>query len=105
MFLFLRQVAEDVEDTDRATGVLGHLEHIEEIGGVGGRVTVIGTVETTIKLGKQQARQTFLVVKESVAGYDCLLGQDFLRRNCGGIFFTEHSVNFALGVQLERWAR
>jgi hypothetical protein len=71
--------------------------HIEEIGGVGGRVTVIGTVETTVKLGKQQARQTFLVLKDSVAGYNCLLGQDFLRRNCGGIFFTEYSVNFAIG--------
>ena len=71
--------------------------HIEEIGGVGGKVTVIGKLETTVKLGKQQARQTFLVLKDSVAGYSCLLGQDFLRKNCGGIFFTEHSVNFALG--------
>ena len=71
--------------------------NIEQIGGVGGEVRVLGTLESTVKLGKQQIRQVFLVVKEPVAGYDCLLGQNFLRQNCGGIFFTEHSVSFALG--------
>jgi RNase H-like domain found in reverse transcriptase/Reverse transcriptase (RNA-dependent DNA polymerase)/Integrase zinc binding domain/gag-polyprotein putative aspartyl protease len=70
---------------------------IKEIGGVGGEVSVLGAIESTVKLGKRQIRQVFLVIKDPIAGYDCLLGQDFLRSNCGGIFFTEHSVNFALG--------
>jgi RNase H-like domain found in reverse transcriptase/Reverse transcriptase (RNA-dependent DNA polymerase)/Integrase zinc binding domain/gag-polyprotein putative aspartyl protease len=71
--------------------------NLEEIGGVGGEVSVLGRLDNTIKLGKHQVIQTFLVVQEPIAGYDCLLGQDFLRQNCGGIFFTQHSVNFALG--------
>jgi hypothetical protein len=70
--------------------------NMEEIGGVGGEVSVLGRLENTVKLGKKQAKQTFLVVQDPIAGYECLLGQDFLRQNCGGIFFTHSSVNFAL---------
>jgi hypothetical protein len=67
------------------------------IGGVGGEVQVLGQLNVPIKLGKHQVNQGFLVVREPIAGYECLLGQGFLRTNACGIFFTPHSVSLSLG--------
>jgi predicted aspartyl protease len=68
----------------------------EGIGGVGGEVSVLGTLMTTVNLRKEQVSQTFLVLREPIAGYDCLLGQNFLKANSAGIFYTPLSVGFTL---------
>ena len=67
------------------------------IGGVGGSVTVLGSLQSPVKVGKFQCEQFFNVVDEPVAGYDVLLGQDFLRLNYGGVQFTPFSVCFNVG--------
>ena len=71
-------------------------ESIKDIGGVGGSVTVLGTVSTTVKLGKTEITQQFLVVRHPIAGYHCLLGQDFLAANSCGLLFTPSTVALAI---------
>jgi RNase H-like domain found in reverse transcriptase/Reverse transcriptase (RNA-dependent DNA polymerase)/gag-polyprotein putative aspartyl protease len=69
----------------------------QEIGGIGGEVSVLGTLHSTVKAGKHHMNQKFVVVEEPIAGYDCVLGQDFLRATSSGIFFTPLAVHFAIG--------
>jgi hypothetical protein len=73
-----------------------HSEMIKDIGGVGGSVTVLGIVSTTVKLGKTQITQTFFVIRDPIAGYHCLLGQDFLAANSCGLLFTPSTVALAI---------
>ena len=72
------------------------LDRAEHIGGVGGEVRISGTVTTTIKLGKEQVDQLFYVVKEPIAGYQCLLGQDFLARHSCGLLFSPTKVSITI---------
>ena len=74
-------------------------EKIEDIGGVGGKVNVLGMVTTTVKMGKEQIIQEFLVVSEPIAGYHCLLGQDFLAAQSCGILFTPSTVSLTINGQ------
>ena len=72
--------------------------HENEIGGVGGTVSVIGTVSEKVKIGKRQDLQLFLVVKEPIAGYHVLLGQNFMARNYVTLGFSPTSVRFEIGT-------
>ena len=69
----------------------------EDIGGVGGEVQVLGTVSATVKLRKMQVEQLFYVVREAIAGYHCLIGQDFLSKQSCALLFTPTTVAFAVG--------
>ena len=69
----------------------------EDIGGVGGEVSVRGTVTTSVKLGKQQVDQVFYVVKDPIAGYQCLLGQDFLAAHSCALLFSPTAVSLTVG--------
>jgi hypothetical protein len=73
---------------------------IEHVGGVGGTVKLLGYVSCPVKLRKHQLDQLFYVVQDPIAGYDCLLGEDFMQSHCGGIFFTPQAVHFAIGCEL-----
>ena len=65
----------------------------ESIGGIGGAVSVLGTVTTKVKIGKFQPEQELLVVEGTIAGYDCLLGQDFLVPNGVAIVYSPSTVS------------
>ena len=67
------------------------------IGGLGGAVTILGTLNTDIKIRKYHATQTFQVLEKSIAGYDILLGQDFLKENEVGIKFSDSMVQLSFG--------
>jgi hypothetical protein len=54
---------------------------------------VLGTVTTKVKIGKFQPNQEFLVVEGTIAGYDCLLGQDFLSPNGVAIVYSPSTVS------------
>jgi hypothetical protein len=69
----------------------------DKIGGVGGTVSVIGTVTEKVKIGKRQDTQLFLVVKEPIAGYHVLLGQDYMAMNYVTLGFSPTSVRFEIG--------
>ena len=73
-----------------------------KIGGVGETVSVIGTVSEKVKIGKRQDVQLFLVVKELIAGYHILLGQDFMAMNYVTLGFSPTSVRFEIGNGSDR---
>ncbi len=70
---------------------------LEEIGGVGGSMTALGTATVTIKIGKVQIQQRVLVLDAPIAGYDCILGQDFMRANSVGLVFSPYSITLTVG--------
>ena len=71
-------------------------EFTEDIKGVGGIVNVLGYVQCTVKLGKREEIHTFYVVKESIAGYSCLIGQDFMAKHSCSVSFTPTKVSFSI---------
>ena len=71
-------------------------EFTEDIKGVGGKVNVLGYVRCTVKLGKREEIHTFYVVKESIAGYSCLIGQDFMAKHSCSVSFTPTQVSFSI---------
>ena len=60
-------------------------------------MSIKGKITTTVKLGKRQVDQEFYVVKDPIAGYQCLLGQDFLTRHSCGLQFSPTTVSFTVG--------
>jgi hypothetical protein len=71
-------------------------EYTQDIKGVAGKVNILGTVTCPVKIGKIQIDQQFCVVKQPIAGYVCLLGQDFMARNYCDLSFTPTSVSFTV---------
>jgi len=51
-----------------------------------------------VKIGKVHSAQTFLVLDNAIAGYDSILGEDYLRANYGAIRFTPDSIRFEFGA-------
>ena len=76
--------------------------HYNKIGGVGGTVSVVGTVDQSVKIGKRQVDQHFLVVENPIAGYHVLLGQDFMAANYVSLHFTPTNVRFEIGTGSEK---
>ena len=66
------------------------------IEGLGGNVHVVGKVQLPVKVGVAQIMHTFTVISSTVAGYDVLLGEDFLIPNSGGLLFSPTHVRFLL---------
>ena len=69
----------------------------QDIGGVGGSVKILGVLTSPVKIQKFQREQRFNVVEHGIAGYDILLGKDFLRSNYGGIQYSPLNVSFSVG--------
>jgi predicted aspartyl protease len=69
----------------------------EKIGGIGGSVVILGKVTHPVKIGKFQIAQTFSVVSAPIAGYECLLGEDFFQDNSCAISFGLSSVEVHVG--------
>lgn len=67
------------------------------ISGIGGRTVALGSIDLPVKVGKNAWNQEFLVVKEPVAGYDCLLGEDFLAAHDCGVFYSAGKVHLSIG--------
>ena len=57
--------------------------HDRQLLGIGGSATSVGTVTCPVKIGRFQAEQIFIVTTAPLAGYDCIVGQDYM---------TAHSV-------------
>ena len=62
------------------------------INGVGGSAPVMGTVRLPVKLGKHQPVQEFLVTRDDIAGYDCVLGEDFFTDNSISLLYSPGTV-------------
>ena len=75
----------------------GGTQQPENIGGIGGSVVILGHVQFPVKLGKFQGTQTFSIVSEPIAGYDCLIGEDFFAQYSCGILYSPLSVSVHVG--------
>ena len=65
----------------------------QQIGGVGGAIQILGQVNNAdIKLGRYHTQHPLLVVNEPIAGYDCILGQDFLKANHVAMIFSPNQL-------------
>jgi hypothetical protein len=85
-------------DFAKSLGVAYHSTHQpENIGGIGGSVVILGKVTHPVKIGKFQITQSFSVVSEPIAEYDCLLGEDFFQDNSCAISFSLTSVEVHVG--------
>ena len=62
---------------------------------------ILGHVEHKVKSGKFQVTQNFTVVSEPVAGYDCLLGEDFFVKHSCGISYSALAVKVHLGAHAD----
>ena len=51
-----------------------------------------------VKIGKRQDVQHFLVVKEAIAGYHILFGQDYMAKNYVSLGFSPTSVRIEIGT-------
>ena len=69
----------------------------DTIGGVGGAVSVLGKVTAPVKIGKLHIQQEFVIVEDSIAGYDCLLGEDFFTTNYVSIAYEPNRVSVTVG--------
>ena len=67
------------------------------IGGIGGKVKVLGITNALVKVRKLTVKQAFHILDAPVAGYHCVLGQDFCRTNEVGVKFKPHTVELSLG--------
>ena len=85
-------------DFAKSLGVAYHSTHQpDNIGGIGGSVVILGKVTHPVKIGKFQITQSFSVVSEHIAGYECLLGEDFFQDNSCTISFSLTSVEVHVG--------
>ena len=69
------------------------------IGGVGGTISTQGMIDLTLKLGKSHIKQQFLIISSAIAGYQCLLGQDFLSTHKCTISYGGSAVSLSLEVE------
>ena len=76
---------------------LGTEFQTSQIGGVGGAVHVLGTLQVPVKMGRLQTQHVFNVVADAIAGYDILLGEEFLAANYGTISYTPISIKLTVG--------
>ena len=66
----------------------------EGIGGVGGTIAPIGMVRNLpVKIKGFHTEQQFLVLKDAVAGYHCVIGEDFHKRHSVGILYSPTGIS------------
>ena len=68
----------------------------EPLRGVGGQAPILGNVRCLVKIGKLQIDHTFLVVQDGIAGYEALLGEDFMKNQQCSVFYHEATVNLSI---------
>lgn len=69
----------------------------QRVVGLGGSVSCLGQVTVPVKLGKVHVDHQFSVLDKPAAGYDVLLGQDFLMANHGHLRYSPTHITFSLG--------
>jgi hypothetical protein len=74
------------------------------ITGVGGQARVAGSISTAVKVGKSHHTQTFVVLSKSIAGYDVLLGQDYMRSVGCAVRITPRSCDLDIGLDRDNLA-
>jgi hypothetical protein len=74
------------------------------ITGVGGQARVTGSTSTAVKVGKSHHTQTFVVLSKSIAGYDVLLGQDYLRSVGCAVRISPRSCDLEIGLDRDNLA-
>lgn len=67
-----------------------------DISGIGGTAAALGSITLPVKVGKQVWDHDFLVVKDPIAGYMCLLGEDFLAAHDCGLFYAAGKVHLSV---------
>ena len=72
-------------------------EACSTIQGIGGDVRPVGTTIAPVKFGKYTIRLKFLVMTNSVSGYECLLGEGFLCDSFAELKFSPTEVRLKLG--------
>jgi hypothetical protein len=65
---------------------------------VGGQARVTGRTSMAVKVGKSHHTQTFVVLSKSIAGYDVLLGQDYMRSVSCAVRITPRSCDLEIGL-------
>ena len=69
----------------------------ENLQGVGGAVKPIGVTTAPIKIGKFQAHQRFIILDGDIAGYQCLLGEDFMIVNSASLVYSPTRISLIIG--------
>jgi hypothetical protein len=67
-------------DTARSLGLTIKPCNDHPVTGVGGSSSVIGFVTTFVKIGKSYSNHQFLILATPIAGYEVLVGQDFMQQ-------------------------
>ena len=65
--------------------------------GLGGESSTLGTITCPVKIGKVHTSHTFIVVPNPIAGYQCLIGQNFLRDNHSCLQFSPERISLTFG--------
>jgi hypothetical protein len=65
--------------------------------GIGGAALVVGRTPLRIKIGKFQTDHAFQVLAKPIAGYDVLIGQDFMRAVGCAIRMYQQSCTLEIG--------
>jgi hypothetical protein len=64
---------------------------------MGGPTNVVGTVDALVKVGRSNESQTFLVLTTPIAGYDVLLGQDYMQNVGCAIRISQAGCTLEIG--------
>ena len=73
-------------------------EQYENMQGLGGAIQPVGTTTAPVKIGKFQQEQRFIILGGDIAGYECLLGEDFLMNNSASLVYSPHRISLNIGV-------
>jgi hypothetical protein len=85
-------------DTARSLGLAIKPCNDQPITGVGGSSSVIGVVQTSVKIGKSYSDHQFFILKASIAGYVILVGQDFMQQVGCAIRLTSTECVLEIGT-------
>ena len=70
--------------------------------GVGGAVVPVGYTTAPIKIGKFQSPQRFIILEGDIAGYQCLLGEDFMINHSASLVYSPTQISLVIGNDLPK---
>ena len=70
----------------------------ENMHGLGGAVKPVGTTTASIKIGKFHAHQKFIFLQGHIAGYECLLGEDFMMIHSASLVYSPNRISLNIGM-------
>jgi hypothetical protein len=69
---------------------------------IGGKSNILGSATLPVKIGKSQHEHLFQVLKQPLAGFEVLLGQDYMKAVGCAIQLTKHLCTLLIGEDLSR---